>query len=114
MTNLDQYVEKVKQELNSKCLVIAVDLDGVLCEGEYWGLDDNEPEPKPKIEMIRQINRLGRSNNIVIHTARRRYLAEKTMDWLDKHGVKYHSLRFDKLPTDIYIDDKAWNPTLNK
>jgi uncharacterized HAD superfamily protein len=111
---LEQYAEDLKKKLGCKCLVIAVDLDGVLCEGEYWGLKDDEPEPKPKLDMIRQINKLHRSNNIVIHTARRRYLAERTMDWLDKYGVKYHSLRFDKLPTDIYVDDKAWNPTLDK
>jgi 3-deoxy-D-manno-octulosonate 8-phosphate phosphatase KdsC-like HAD superfamily phosphatase len=38
---------KLKEILkNPKGKLIAVDLDGTLSEGEWWGLE-NEPEPKP-------------------------------------------------------------------
>ena len=90
------------------CLVIGVDMDGVLCKGELW-LNGEKNEPEPIQENIDKINELSGSNYIIIHTARRKKSALITIDWLDKHGVLYHAVRFDKMPADMYIDDKAFN-----
>jgi len=31
--------------------------------------------------------------------------------WLEKYGVKYHSLQFGKMKFDVLVDDKSVNPT---
>ena len=90
-------------------LVFAIDVDGFLCEGEYWG----EGEPTPIQENIDLVNDLSKSNFIVIHTARRHSMYEKTIRWLNKYGVDFHSIRMDKMPADVYLDDKSFNPTTN-
>jgi len=82
--------------------VIAVDLDGVLCKGDYWG----EGNPEPIEENIKIINQLALKYFIVIHTARRYEWAEHTLKWLKKSGVNYHAIHFEKMPADLYIDDK--------
>jgi len=86
-------------------LTIAVDLDGVLCYGEYWGKEN----VKPNTENIKFINELSLSHYIVIHTARRREWAKHTINWLHRYNVRYHAIHFDKMPADVYIDDKAVN-----
>ena len=109
--NIDNFIKKRKKEINNSfrnnCLVIGVDMDGVLCKGELWVDEINEPEPIQ--ENIDKINKLSETNFIVIHTARRKKLSEITINWLDKYGVLYHAVRFDKMPADMYIDDKAFN-----
>ena len=86
--------------------VISVDMDGGLCEGEYWG----EEEPMPIQDNIDLVNDLARGHFVVIHTARRHGLYEQTIKWLNKYGVEYHAIRMGKMPSDLYWDDKAWNP----
>lgn len=87
--------------------VIAVDLDGTLCEGEFWG--DGEPEPKNIV--INKVNNLYKSGAVVlIYTARMPEYARQTQTWLDKHGVLYHGVNYQRKPgADVYIDDKALN-----
>ncbi len=80
-----------------------MDLDGVLCESEYWG----EGDPKPIQKNINIVNRLALKHFVVIHTARRYEWAEHTLNWLDRHGVRYHAIRFGKMPCDVLCDDKA-------
>ena len=109
MRDLDKYIPFTVNKLGRKILTISVDLDGTLCEGEYWGAEELEPI-RP---MIDKINRLAKSHFIVIHTARRREWAENTINWLHRHGVRYHSIAFDKMPADVYIDDKCVNPFTN-
>ena len=82
--------------------VIAVDLDGVLCEGLYWG----KGEPKPITKNIEAVNQLALKYFIVIHTARRYEWAEHTLKWLKRNGVNYHAIHFEKMPSDIYVDDR--------
>ena len=36
---------------------------------------------------------------------------QATVAWLEKYGVRYDALRFRKMPADLYIDDRAFNPT---
>jgi len=109
--DIQKFIEKRKEDgqnsFRDKCLVIGVDMDGVLCSGELW--EGENSEPKPIQENIDKINELSKTNFIVIHTARRKESATKTINWLNKYQVVYHAIRFDKMPADLYIDDKAFN-----
>lgn len=102
------FIENLLQTLaNPKRKVIAVDLDGTLCEGEYWG----EGIPEPKREIIKQIDDLYMAGAIIIiYTARRPEYARETYAWLDLYGVLYHGVMMQKKPgADVYIDDKSLN-----
>ena len=102
----------MKQDLldilkNPNDKLIAVDLDGVLCEGEFWG--DQECAPiLPMIERVWDWYKKGA--HIIIYTARQpRYFAE-TQAWLQKYGVPFHGIAMQvKIGADVYIDDKALN-----
>jgi len=86
--------------------LIAVDLDGTLCEGKFW-----EEEPKPIKVMIDFINELyKRGAHIIIWTARFPKDYEKTNDWLIKNKVMFHGISMRiKIGADLYIDDKSVN-----
>jgi len=86
--------------------IIAVDVDGTLCNEICWTILDCK-NATPKIDVINKINELYQSSFIVIHTARRNDLYEITIEWLEKNNVKYHAVKFEKMPADMYIDDKA-------
>ena len=89
--------------------VVAFDMDGILCVNEEWG----EGYPNPIEENIELVNRSRSDGNyIVIHTARRRELLPLTLEWLNTHHVKFDAIRFDKMPADMYVDDKSFNPVL--
>jgi len=104
---MDAIIRLMQKKAGTKCLVIAVDIDGVLCSGEMW---DCHEEPKPLKENIEKVNRLYAQHFVVLYTARRIELAESTLNWLLKHGVRYHAIRFEKMPFDLLLDDKCWNP----
>ena len=87
-------------------LLIAVDMDGVLCEGEFW--DDGDPKPiQRNIDIVEKLYRTG--HHIIINTARHRRYYQTTEAWLIKNGVYYHALSMEKMGADIYLDDKAIN-----
>ncbi len=88
------------------CKVIAVDVDGVLCEGEAWTERDCM-EATPIRHNIQKVNELYNHNFIVIYSARRRHLLNATAVWLDDHNVRYHAIcPHSKMAADAYIDDK--------
>lgn len=82
----------------------AVDLDGVLTNGEpFW-----EVEPTPNIEAIVALRELYKKGNIiVIWTARQWTCAQETVAWLFKYSVPMHGLYMAKGGADYYVDDKA-------
>lgn len=88
--------------------LIAVDLDGVLAYGEYWG-DGSKVRPiKENIEFFNKLYTQGA--HIIVYTARPVTWASITYSWLDVNGVMYHGLMMGKKPgADLYIDDKALN-----
>lgn len=85
--------------------VYAIDLDGTLCKGEFWG----EWEPEPIQSRIDFVNDLYKKWNIIlIYTARDPEFFTHTFAWLIKHGVKHHWINMKSKPgADIYVDDKA-------
>lgn len=87
--------------------LIAVDLDGTLCEGEFWW----EEECKPIQERIEYINSLYKKGaHIIIYTARDPRYFSLTQNWLTSHWVMHHGVSMmRKIWADLYIDDKALN-----
>lgn len=85
--------------------VIAIDLDGTLCEGEFWG----EGEPAPILPMIEKVwEWYKKGAHVIIYTARHPRYFSLTNAWLIKHDVPFHGICMQKKPgADIYIDDKA-------
>lgn len=90
-------------------LIYAVDLDGTLCNGIWWGEGDH---PEPHLGRIKMINDLYHQGHvIIIHTGRREYMRPATEAWLHQHGVKFHAMVMNKLGADVYIDDRAVRDT---
>ena len=87
--------------------IVAVDLDGTLCEGECFTEEDCL-KTKPKIEMINKVNELNRKKDcfIIIYTSRKEFLRNATTFWLKWTEVRYQALVMEKLWADVYIDDK--------
>jgi len=87
--------------------LIAIDLDGTLCKGEFWG--EGDPTPiKERIEYFNNIYKKGA--HIIIYTARQPRYFIKTMAWLIKNEVMYHGIMMQQKPgADLYCDDKVIN-----
>lgn len=87
--------------------VIAVDLDGTLCEGEFWGTEEVEP----KKEMIAKVwEWYKKGAHIIIYTARQPRYYSITLAWLLKNEVPFHGIAMLYKPgADLYLDDKAIN-----
>ena len=86
--------------------VIAVDLDGLLCEGTAWTEEDVR-NAKPREEVIRKVNELYKLNFIVIYTARRDHLLPSTLEWLRRNNVMFQAISNNKIGAEIYADDRA-------
>jgi capsule biosynthesis phosphatase len=99
-------------------LTIIYDLDGTLCETKRK--DQSYADVEPILPMIQQLNEFyDQGHEIMIHTARNmvtqnnnvakviQNVGEVTLEWLRRHGVKYHGIEFGKIYGQIYIDDKA-------
>ena len=87
----------------------AVDIDGTLCieQEDYWKYDQAEPIR----ENIAKINNLyDKGHTIVLHTARFREDENITRGWLARHGVKFHTIQFEKFRADFYVDSAAMRP----
>lgn len=101
--------------------VIIVDFDDTLCL--HAGYDkSNINKGEPNLPLILKLNELfDRGYSIQIYTARghissmtRKEADEKyrsiIQEWLQKYGVKYSHLTFNKPLGIIYIDDKSVRP----
>ena len=88
---------------------IGVDLDNTLCKGKHWITPEECLKAEPITEMIEKVNKLYRTDFIVIYTARQNWLMNCTFDWLDRNNVKYHAVMNKKCPLDITIDDTNAN-----
>ena len=89
--------------------VICVDCDGTLTKDVCW-TREQMTEAKPRQEIIDIVNEWGKSNFIVIHTARRHECYLETYNWLQKHGVRFHAISMGKCPADFYLDDLTTRP----
>jgi len=107
-----------KEKLNKR---FVVDFDDTLCQ--HFGPDTSDIEGGvPNLPLINKLNELfDKGYEISIFTARGHFSAPIREDaiamyrprikaWLEKHGVKYNELSFNKPYGIIYIDDKAMRP----
>lgn len=90
--------------INRKTL--GIDFDETLCEEQCFTVEQVR-NATPRKDFIEKINKLFDENFIVIYTARRNNLISDSLDWLQKHNVKYHAISNIKVPLDKYVDDKA-------
>lgn len=85
--------------------LICVDMDGTLCDTEEWTIEGCRLA-QPRQPIIDATNRAYMENFVVIYTARRDELMPITLEWLRRNNVRYHAISNQKIPTDIYVDDK--------
>ena len=83
-----------------------VDIDGILTN-ETQGHDFISRTPNNG--NIACVNSLYQGNIITLYSSRLEEDREVTVEWMKKHGVKYHMLILGKQYGDVYIDDKACN-----
>ena len=92
-------------------MIIYVDIDETIC---YYNEDREYSKALPNTKHIEKINKLyDEGNTIVYWTARG---STTGIDWSDltknqllKWNVKYHDLKLQKPPYDLFICDKAIN-----
>jgi uncharacterized HAD superfamily protein len=84
---------------------IGVDIDGVLCVGEHW----RDPQACLQAVAIQngidRVNKLYKTDFIILYTARQNYLISATLEWLEKNNVHFHAISNHKIPLDCLIDD---------
>lgn len=124
-------LKEVENSLPSICqkpnhvLRICFDLDNTLVTSPVISDDYSSVQPiEETIQLLRKLKVKG--HIIIIYTARRmktfehnvgaviKDCARITLDTLEKFHIPYDELIFGKPLADIYIDDKALNPYLNK
>lgn len=79
--------------------VLAVDIDGILCE-----LDDSPF--CAKTPLVKEIKETA-YKWVILYTARLECDREETEEWLNRHGIRYDALITNKLPYDLLIDDRT-------
>lgn len=88
--------------------VVTVDIDGTITvETEGWDYENRTP----RLSVIKKVNELYEDgkHHIILWTARMDIDYFVTIFWLQRHGVKYHELLFNKPFWDLYICDKSIN-----
>lgn len=89
-------------------MIIAVDLDGTLCEEVHYRFFKFAP---PIEENINKVNKLKNDGmTIVIYTARMEEDRKITYDWLEENGVEFDELVMGKFRADLYIDKDSIRP----
>lgn len=104
---------------------ICFDLDKTLVSSPKVPNDYTTVEPLEDIvELARSLKKEG--HTIIVYTARRmqthkhnvgaviKDVGKVTYETLEKYGIPFDELLFGKPIADIYIDDKAYNPFLDK
>jgi len=95
-------------------MIFCIDIDGVLSKKLKWSVGDSYLRLRamllniePNIKAIIKVNQLfDDGNTIILNTARIWHDYNPTVEWLKKHGIKYHTLIMAKPLADFYIDDK--------
>lgn len=90
-----------------------IDIDGVIGKKLKWSKKDIELRQRdmflsiePDKKIITRINCLYlEDHTIILHTSRLWHDFEVTTNWLEMHGVKYHTLVMAKPIGDFYVDD---------
>lgn len=104
---MNKELQEVLKNPNDK--LIAVDMDGVICNGIWWGPENPDPIPnQPMIDYMWKLYKKGA--HLIIYTARQPRYYPLTHAWLIRHEVPFHGITMCMKPgADLYIDDKALN-----
>lgn len=91
---------------------LVIDIDGTICSQNK---DGNYQYARPKKDRIETINKLyDDGHKIILFTARGSETgidwSEKTLEQLNRWGVKFHDLQFGKPSGDVYFDDRSLEP----
>lgn len=88
-------------------MLIAVDIDGTLCEDQHDWKNYSEAVPIP--EAIWKVNSIFEKgeDEVILYTARFPEAEQVTLEWLEKYQVKYHRIIFGKFRADVYVDNCA-------
>lgn len=95
-------------------IIIAVDIDGVLCKDLHRDYPNAEPI-KESIEIINQLYHKG--HYIMILSSRGKIdntmnIAKRiTLEQLDRWGVKYHEINWNQPFFDLGVNDKMFQST---
>ena len=92
--------------MREKLLVIGIDLDGFLCEGDAWN-PKQCLKAKPIEKNIALANELYEKNFTVIFTSRRDPLLPATLEWLRRNNIQWCAISNKKTPCDLYYDDRC-------
>jgi len=107
---------KLKNKIILTNKIIAVDIDGVLTVNKelndfgkisFDKLKKLYSKVKPNTFIIKEINRLAKTNKILLFTSRNDYFMDLTIKWLTDNKVKYHHIIFNKPYYNYIIDDRA-------
>ncbi len=80
-------------------------MDGTICE-EMRTYSRSLAQPKEgAVDRINHLYEQG--HTILIYSARTWMEYEMTVDWLNRHQIKYHQLLMGKPIGDLWIDDRA-------
>lgn len=85
-------------------MVLAIDMDGVLCEEGPWDCHEQSIPIRKNIDKTNYLYDSG--HEIIIYTGRFHEEQKITQEWLERFGVKYHRLVMGKLLADYYVDDR--------
>jgi uncharacterized HAD superfamily protein len=86
--------------------IYCIDMDGTLTK-EICFTEKECDKATPVQKMIDKVAEIYRGNWVIIYTARVDELIPATIKWLRKHNVRYHAISNQKIPADLYVDDKA-------
>lgn len=91
---------------NPRDQLLAIDMDGVLCHGIWWG---EKEDPVPNKKMIDKMwEWYKKGAHLIIYTGRQPIYYPETLAWLIKHKVPFHGIAmFTKIGADLYVDDMA-------
>ncbi|AIL66193.1 Haloacid dehalogenase-like hydrolase (plasmid) [Rickettsiales bacterium Ac37b] len=97
-------------------MIIAIDMDGVLCSEEKTFSRSLAKPIVGAAESLRKIRKEG--HKVIIYSARSWAELEMTQKWLEDNGFEYDGIHLGKITVDCFIDDRAlgfknWEDTLD-
>lgn len=83
---------------------LAIDIDWILTMETDW---HDYKHRTPNMKNIKILNTIAKKHNIILFTARDIVDKKITIEWLNKHKVKYDDIIFNKPKYDYLVDDRS-------
>jgi phosphoglycolate phosphatase-like HAD superfamily hydrolase len=90
-------------------MIVGFDLDGVIAKDNGGWTSDYYSSCKPDDEIVCLMKVISKQGHkIIIYTARlSNEVKAVTVDWLNRYGVPYDAIHFDKPLYDFMLDDRG-------